>query len=402
MTLSIFNRPFFASLNILALAVSAFSAQETSAQILSKTQDFSNTAVTPSTLEISSTTATNAATAGYYGTNFTQPGPGAYGSADNNASATPNTITTVFATQTFQLNSTGNALKFQLGQQGQFGFDNNNFVTVDISLNGAAPVRALTVNGTTVNNASVSFNIGTGGTSTSSYSAPVTVIESNTNTIGNFTINLPNFTAPTYTTRTTVGVTIAVTASRKSTVLIDNVTISSGSPLPVELTRFDAAAKGTGVGLTWATASEKNSAYFDVQRSATGEAYETIGRVAAQGTSSSLREYDFTDARPLAGLAYYRLRQVDNDGATAYSPVATVRRGAEALAIYPNPTTDAVTLPASLGPVRYRILNGLGQSLSSGQAAGGDRLDLSTLPKGAFFLELTDAAGRRTQRLMRQ
>ena len=174
------------------------------------------------------------------------------------------------------------------------------------------------------------------------------------------------------------------------------------NPLPVSLTRFNAASKGTGIALSWATASEKNSAYFDVQRSATGETYETIGRVAAQGTSSSLREYDFTDARPLAGRAYYRLRQVDTDGTTAYSPVATARGGTEGLAIYPNPTTDAVTLPATLGPVRYRVLNSLGQTLTSGQATGGDRLDLSTLPKGAFFLELTDTTGRHTQRLMRQ
>ncbi|WP_345053283.1 T9SS type A sorting domain-containing protein [Hymenobacter glaciei] len=172
--------------------------------------------------------------------------------------------------------------------------------------------------------------------------------------------------------------------------------------MPVELTRFDAAAKGTGVGLSWATASEKNSAYFEVQRSATGEAYEAIGRVAAQGSSSSAREYGFTDARPLAGLAYYRLRQVDTDGTTAYSPVATARRGGEIATIYPNPTADAVMLPASLGSVRYRVLNALGQTLTSGQAAGGDRLDLSTLPKGAFFLELTDTTGRHTQRLTRQ
>ena len=186
--------------------------------------------------------------------------------------------------------------------------------------------------------------------------------------------------------------------------MIDNLALltGAGAALPVEFTRFDAAAKGTGVSLNWATASEKNSAHFEVQRSATGEAYETIGRVAAQGNSSSLREYDFTDARPLAGLAYYRLRQVDTDGTTAYSPVATARRGAEVVAIYPNPTADAVTLPASLGPVRYRVLNSLGQTLASGQATGGDRLDLSKLPQGAFFLELTDNAGRHTQRLTRQ
>ncbi|MDQ2794462.1 MAG: T9SS type A sorting domain-containing protein [Bacteroidota bacterium] len=78
-----------------------------------------------------------------------------------------------------------------------------------------------------------------------------------------------------------------------------------------------------------------------------------------------------------------------------------MRRNAE-VAIYPNPTANALTLSASLGTVRYRILNGLGQAVVSGQAAGGDRLDLTTLPKGAYFLELTDTAGRHTQRLMRE
>ena len=173
------------------------------------------------------------------------------------------------------------------------------------------------------------------------------------------------------------------------------------NPLPVELVGFWATAQPAGVGLSWATASEKNSAYFDVQRSATGEGYETIGRVAAQGSSSSRRTYAFLDARPLAGLAYYRLRQVDTDGTTAYSPIATARRSPE-VAIYPNPNTGAVLLPAGLGPVRYRILNTLGQLLAGGQASGGDHLDLSTLPKGSFFLELTDAAGRHIQRLVRE
>ena len=112
-------------------------------------------------------------------------------------------------------------------------------------------------------------------------------------------------------------------------------------------------------------------------------------------------QYSFTDARPLAGQAYYRLRQTDNDGRAAYSPVATVRGNAETSS-YPNPAADALVLPAGLGPVRYRLLTGLGQALASGQAVGGDHLDLRTLPTGMFFLELTDTAGRRTQRLMRE
>ena len=177
---------------------------------------------------------------------------------------------------------------------------------------------------------------------------------------------------------------------------------NASSALPVELTRFGAAAEGSGVRLAWATASEKNSAAFEVQRSADGETYQVVGKVAAQGTSTSQHEYDFRDARPLAGLTYYRLRQIDNDGSSAYSPVATVRAraGAETLA-YPNPTTGLVVLPAVAGPARYRLLDAVGRPVLQGEAAGGP-LDLGPLPRGTFWLELTDATGRRVQRLVRE
>ena len=214
--------------------------------------------------------------------------------------------------------------------------------------------------------------------------------------IANYTITLPNFTE-----RTDVGVTITVQAARRSTVLIDNVIISSSRPLPVELTRFNATAQAKGVALSWATATEKNNDRFEVQRSADGQSFQTIGTVKGQGNSSSLREYSFTDSRPFAGQSYYRLRQVDTDGSSAFSPVVTVQTQTE-VAVYPTPATNAVVLPPTLGPVRYRVLNAVGQTLLSGNATGNDRLDLTTLNKGVFFLEMTGAAGRTTQRLVRE
>ncbi|MDB5268726.1 MAG: hypothetical protein JWP58_1766 [Hymenobacter sp.] len=173
------------------------------------------------------------------------------------------------------------------------------------------------------------------------------------------------------------------------------------NPLPVELTRFDATAKPQGIALSWATAMEKNSAYFEVQRSANGENFQPVGSVKGQGTSSNAHEYAFVDGHPLAGLSYYRLRQVDTDEANTFSPVATVQVRGE-VAVYPNPSTGTVTLPATLGSVRYRLLNALGQTVLSGQAIGNDQLDLRTLAKGPYFLELTGAGGSAMQRLVRE
>ncbi len=79
-----------------------------------------------------------------------------------------------------------------------------------------------------------------------------------------------------------VQVQVVLNASAKTDLLVDNFSVSTfTTPLPVELTRFNAAAQANGVGVTWSTASEANSAYFEVQRNATGEAYQTIGKVAA-------------------------------------------------------------------------------------------------------------------------
>ena len=98
------------------------------------------------------------------------------------------------------------------------------------------------------------------------------------------------------------------------------------TPLPVELTAFTGAAQASTVALKWATASEKNSAYFQVERASAEapEQYKAIGQVTAAGSSTQALRYSFVDAQPLA-QGYYRLKQVDKDGTSAYSLVVAVR-----------------------------------------------------------------------------
>jgi fibronectin-binding autotransporter adhesin len=121
--------------------------------------------------------------------------------------------------------------------------------------------------------------------------------------------------------------------------------LTGRAPLPVQLLSFTAARQGSAVRVAWATALEKNSAYFIVQRSADGHTFADVEKVAAQGNSFSRHDYASLDASPLAGLSYYRLRQVDVDGTSAYSPVVAVRfdgqvaTAAPTLVAYPNPST---------------------------------------------------------------
>ena len=177
------------------------------------------------------------------------------------------------------------------------------------------------------------------------------------------------------------------------------------TPLPVELTAFTATAAGpAAVRLAWATASEKNSAWFDVERSADGVAFARMGTVAAAGSSSAARSYELLDARLPAGAAllYYRLKQVDADGTFSYSPVRTVAlagAGAAAgLALYPNPAHSAATLLGALPGAVVTVLDALGRPVASAtaDAAGTAALALpALLPAGVYVVR----AGSRALRL---
>ena len=331
-------------------------------------------------------------------------GTGAFGVFNNNNGSTVYTTQLDFAPKLFHKNSgpgpadaARNRLGFSLASYdlvaGSKGFDASTSVTVLLSVDGAAHASALTITGSNANKY-FNFNVGS---ATRDSQANATL----TPAVGLITLTLPSSS----TLDTRIAVRIIISTSNRSQILISNVSLTTGdnSPLPVELTRFDATAKSQAVSLSWATASEKNNDRFEVQRSATGSEYATIGAVKGQGSTTMAHDYSFVDSRPLAGTSYYRLRQVDADGTFSFSPVAAVQTEARTkVLLYPNPSANLLILPAGIGAVQYRMFNALGQTLLSGKATDNDRLDITSLPKGPFFLELSGATGHHTQRLMRE
>lgn len=197
----------------------------------------------------------------------------------------------------------------------------------------------------------------------------------------------------------------------------NTVALQAAGPLPVELTAFSAVRQGTGALLRWATASERNSAYFEVQGSPDGQQYTTLGRVAGQGQATQAHTYSYTDpslARYAAATVYYRLRQVDADGTSAYSPVRSVAVGAAVarqFAAYPNPSQAAlgVQLDAQqAGAATLRLTDALGRVVFEKQvllAAGRNALDLPEaqgLRPGYYHLHLQQGALRQVLAVERQ
>lgn len=147
-------------------------------------------------------------------------------------------------------------------------------------------------------------------------------------------------------------------------------TVNSGtSGLPVTLGNFEAIRQDEKtVRVRWETISENNNAGFEVQKSENGIDFEIIGFVDGVGNSTVKRHYQFLDYQA-SQSAYYRLKQIDQDGQFIYSNVRFVRGGdLQKLSIYPNPFTSELTLdfgttrPTKL-PVYLEIYSAKGQLL---------------------------------------
>ena len=167
--------------------------------------------------------------------------------------------------------------------------------------------------------------------------------------------------------------------------------------------------------LTWATASERNNAYFQIERSRDGRRFEVAGQVEGSGTSSAPRSYRFEDAgptNPAAARLYYRLRQIDFAGEATYSPVRVLRPAPKqpglAISVHPNPIEQSSVLrlrtPAA-GPAAYTVYNAVGQVVATRQFEATASLQLLPLPAlaeapaGLYYLRVSQQGQQQTVRL---
>jgi hypothetical protein len=173
-------------------------------------------------------------------------------------------------------------------------------------------------------------------------------------------------------------------------------TAGESAAFPVEWLDFAATRQGSTVRLNWATASEVNNDYFAVERSADREYWSGLGEVEAMGNGHAVQSYRFDDLQPLAGKAWYRLRQVDLDGGVSYSQVVEVSEGVQGgLKTWPNPVQDqlhfalnsAEQVTATLTDLSGRVV--WQQVLPSGSAT----VAVDQLPAGVYFLRVRGETG---------
>ena len=106
------------------------------------------------------------------------------------------------------------------------------------------------------------------------------------------------------------------------------------------MVRFEGKIEEEFVELYWETSSEINNDYFVIEKSFDGVSFNEVGIVHGNGNSTVTNQYYFTDFSN-KGTAFYRLKQIDFDGAFEYSSIIKVTslNNPKELMVFPNPMT---------------------------------------------------------------
>jgi hypothetical protein len=178
----------------------------------------------------------------------------------------------------------------------------------------------------------------------------------------------------------------------------------SQGPLPVEMIYVKAEVAESAINVNWATALEINNDGFNVERSTDGANWTTLGFVNGNDNTTTVSTYSYTDATAQVNVMYYyRLKQLDNDGAFEYSDVVTATITNDNTAsisfggMYPSPAVNSTNVVVSCNysaPVSVSVYNlqGAVVSTSDFSASVGKNifsLDLTGLASGNYFVSVS-------------
>jgi len=186
------------------------------------------------------------------------------------------------------------------------------------------------------------------------------------------------------------------------------VAVYNSTTTPLQFISFTAQKQNDNALLQWQTANEVNTNYFNVQRSSNGKDFTTIGNVNATDISG-VNNYTYTDlltsnVSPLTNL-YYRLQEIDKDGSSTYSSIATISfTNQPSITISPNPAKGTVYVTGT--NIKYiTIADNSGKNIIS-QAVNNQThvaVNISNLAAGIYIVKVTDAQDNvQTEELMVQ
>jgi uncharacterized repeat protein (TIGR01451 family) len=190
---------------------------------------------------------------------------------------------------------------------------------------------------------------------------------------------------------------------------------TSGGPIPVKFTAFNAVLVNNRGLVKWATESELDNDHFEVERSEDGVHFIKRAAVNGSGSTSISHSYQFYDELNVSSaIVYYRLRIVDLDGRYGFSKIVAIKlKGGLSIdnfSVFPNPFVSDLKVGLSTqsdAMASFRILSFDGKELMNRAIAlqKGDNIvvlkDLGALAIGNYILEVRTPTGKLIKKIMK-
>jgi hypothetical protein len=160
------------------------------------------------------------------------------------------------------------------------------------------------------------------------------------------------------------------------------------SVLPANAIQFHVAngTNNTAV-LSWQSTGFNETTSFSVERSVNGSKWEVFNSPPQKSALSSL--YTFTDARPLPGKSFYRLKTMAATGEIRYSAVQSFEiTGITSIKCYPNPFTSFIEVGGVMAGEQVALTDIYGQRLflSAPAINNSIRIDVNDLQPGIYVI----------------
>jgi carboxypeptidase T len=152
------------------------------------------------------------------------------------------------------------------------------------------------------------------------------------------------------------------------------------------------------IELKWEASTDRDHAYFEVEKSGDRISFNSIGRVT--GNSNP---YTLIDPSPFVGNNFYRIKAVDNAGKAEYSNVINVlyNPSLHFLQTYPNPAVDILNIRlkmAATEKIKLQVADLSGRIISSKEVIADTNLktyqvNTETLVSNMYILKITNSKG---------
>jgi cephalosporin-C deacetylase len=182
-----------------------------------------------------------------------------------------------------------------------------------------------------------------------------------------------------------------LTNEPKYTTLSDDIIVTIGNAIPIELIDFKGELTKNGTLLSWTTASERANKSFEIERSVDAKDWQTIAQLNGKNNSNSLNKYAFNDEIYFP-IVYYRLKQIDFNGTFNYSKtISFVRNKAITIDVFPNPVSKELTVKINdfVNKMDVKIVDISGKLwLTKTFYANQNALNVTYLPSGKYFIHV--------------